>query len=576
MSQPPSKGRPRGSKPRSQNIPNIEEALWQRSWGMRNKTHWYMRNLMRNVDYYSVKTEDEPAPDVLLATKEDLAFAKEETKNNKHKRLNPLAGDFPDNSEGEVRSLGKKEKIVDYIRDSHLVNADGTKDPSTLEHANIVGPSNLAEVEHQTRKGQVIYNKIKYQLRNFSDTQIPNQWQTTKHDELMEKIHLERNAMTKSTSDLQQHTKDVLREKYELELGMPRRRTDRELLGKSAIDKMKIRTEEDKNMTEWVKKYSACERECTQSLARLRRCLMELTDVKHIARESQLVRTQKLSEALSYTRSGKLIRLLIRELITLDCADILERVNNNLQVDVSLPMKKDLIDYCRAEMQLFDLDLNLAQLRKHYLGITGSWSGLKEHYALKHGRAGSRAEALTALVDGPTRRAMEANFDSKAAPAIPKPRVPERKLHMRSEIFDLEKQKELLLDRILEFREQFAEKVLRKYVHKKTRPLQPDPDAMAEGLHVLSVLTSEEYAREVFAAYDRGQDAKDFGQRTMGPWLLQQDNLEDIRALNRTRPTMRGNEIKLPYTRAATACAKMSNLRMPGVGPVRWGHRVFD
>ncbi len=210
--------------------------------------------------------------------------------------MNPLAGDFPDESEAEVRLLGKKEKVVNYIRDSHLVNADGTKDPSTLEHANIAGtttyvnllsllfvvvkvvlfsyvdccegngyfekdwyfekveffakifacaachssrprakikyvrekiidkylsgPENLAATEHQTRKGQVIYGKIKYQLRNFQQAQIPNRWQTEKHDELMEKLHLEKNAMTASTSQLQTDTKNLLREKYNLELAM--------------------------------------------------------------------------------------------------------------------------------------------------------------------------------------------------------------------------------------------------------------------------------------------------------------------------------------------------------------------
>lgn len=60
-------------------------------------------------------------------------------RSNERDRMNPLAGDFPDDSEAEVRLLGKKEKIVDYIRDSHLPHADPNADPSTLEHANIVG-----------------------------------------------------------------------------------------------------------------------------------------------------------------------------------------------------------------------------------------------------------------------------------------------------------------------------------------------------------------------------------------------------------------------------------------------------
>lgn len=78
----------------------------------------------------------------------------------------------------------------------------------------------MANTEHQTRKGQVIYGKIKYQLRNFHEARIPNRWQTEKHDELMEKLHLEKNAMTVSTQNLQDTTKTLLRDKYNLELAM--------------------------------------------------------------------------------------------------------------------------------------------------------------------------------------------------------------------------------------------------------------------------------------------------------------------------------------------------------------------
>ncbi len=46
------------------------------------------------------------------------------------------------------------------------------------------------------------------------------------------------------------------------------------------------------------------------------------------------------------------------------------------QIELSLPLKKDLIEYCRTEMQFFDVELHLARLRKVYLGITGSWGGL--------------------------------------------------------------------------------------------------------------------------------------------------------------------------------------------------------
>ncbi len=65
------------------NIPNLEESFWSRSWGARNKTHWYARNLMRNVAYYS---ESAPDQDPEMHTAEDDAFALEEAKNNKKKR----------------------------------------------------------------------------------------------------------------------------------------------------------------------------------------------------------------------------------------------------------------------------------------------------------------------------------------------------------------------------------------------------------------------------------------------------------------------------------------------------------
>ncbi len=76
---------------------------------------------------------------------------------------------------------------------------------------------------------------------------------------------------------------------------------------------------------------------------------------------------------------------------------------------------------------------------------------------------------------------MEANFDANAAPAIPAPRIPERKLSLRAEIAHLEEQKTFLLDQILHYREKFTSTIIRKYVQKKNRALQPDADAMAEG-----------------------------------------------------------------------------------------------
>ena len=134
-----------------------------------------------------------------------------------------------------------------------------------------------------------------------------------------------------------------------------------------------------------------------------------MADLHSITEEARVGRIQKLTEGLRETRSGKLVRLIIRELVALDCQDILERVNANMKINLSVALKRDLIDFCRLEMEMFDLEVLISRKRRQYLGVGGSTTEDLDAMPRAVGIAAigspeKRAKYLTKEIDEPTRR----------------------------------------------------------------------------------------------------------------------------------------------------------------------------
>ena len=115
---------------REKTMPNVDSSLWNKR--NQNQTYTFAKNIMKNVDYYKrpIRT-DRPPP-----VQDD--FHRYERANNKAK-LNPLAGDDMRVDVEEIRALGRKNKVVDYVEDTQLVDVPVSEVGRGITPANLLG-----------------------------------------------------------------------------------------------------------------------------------------------------------------------------------------------------------------------------------------------------------------------------------------------------------------------------------------------------------------------------------------------------------------------------------------------------